>query len=143
MDEDGKLYHDGSMLDEAEVYHFFLEHLERNRENDAAQFPYVLVCAGERNLLNTADVPFVVEGFEPAAQTITLVFQGEYREVLDPSTLYVGKHNILYCKVRGGQFDARFSRKVYYELAKQIIDKRGQFFITIGGKEFCIPLHSS
>lgn len=139
MDDDGDLSHAGAVLDEPELYHFFLENLQYNPGAQAKEFPYVLLCKGERNLLQTSDVPYVVQSLEWGPKRVTLIFQGHYQEVLDPSTLGVGKGNVLYCRVRNGAFPARFSRKAYYTFAENIYEKRKQFFVKIGGKEFCIP----
>jgi len=69
-----------------------------------------------------------------------LIFPGGYREVLDPTTLQVGKDNVLYCKIRKGEFKARFNRKAYLELARQVQfdSAKNSFYITLNRKDYPI-----
>jgi hypothetical protein len=61
-------------------------------------------------------------------------------EILDLSTLQIGKDNVLYCRVKEGKFTARFSRKSYYQLAEFIeqSENEGMFFIRLNGQKYFI-----
>lgn len=139
MDDDGALYHAGAMLDEPEVYHFFLSHLCHNMGDERAAFPYVLICAGERNLLAPTSSPYVVQSLcisfeevpesaslraspDRAPTSITLICQGGYEAPLMPDTLSTDAAHVLYARVRDGAFPARFSRKAYYDLARFMVE---------------------
>ena len=67
-------------------------------------------------------------------------FAGEYAEPLDPSTLWVGPHNVLYCRVRKGRFEARFSRRCYLEFARHVeFDAESMtFYIEVDKKRYVI-----
>jgi hypothetical protein len=63
-------------------------------------------------------------------------------ETLDPSTLKVGKDNVLYCRIRKGIFPARFSRAAYYRLAQWIEEDAGagSFYLTLNGNRYTIEM---
>lgn len=83
------------------------------------------------------DVPFVITKIERTIAGYLITLTDQSIELLDPTTLWVGKKNALYCLVKGGQMAARFSRMTYYEIAKDISgDKR--FHLTVAGKKYAI-----
>ena len=61
-------------------------------------------------------------------------------EVLDLDTLSIGRGNILYCRVFGRRFSARFCRPAYYQLAQFVReDDTGQgFYIELNGDRYPI-----
>lgn len=101
---------------------------------------YQVFCQGEECRITVEDVPYVIRDLDFFPDHITLKFSGNYSEPLDPSTLYVGKENVLYCKVREGRFKARFHRSSYMELAKKIKfdSKKKQFFLVVDKKRYGI-----
>ena len=99
-----------------------------------------VLCKGEECRITAEDVPYVVRKIERQTDRIRLVFAGGYREELDPTTLFVGGGNVLYCKVRGGKFTARFNRTSYLDLTKMVrFDARTKSYdIKIGGQKYPI-----
>ncbi len=59
-------------------------------------------------------------------------------EILEMSSLQIGKDNVLYCRVKEGKFTARFSRKSYYQLAEFIEQSENEemFFISLNGEKY-------
>lgn len=87
---------------------------------------YVLEWQGRVYPIAVADTPFVItrvdritNGSGHAQIQITFKHLSE-TEILDPSSLWVGPENVLYCRVRQGCFPARFSRPAYYQVAQWI-----------------------
>lgn len=115
IDAEGIVWHEGSELDDPELLRFFMETLRRGEDGRLQ-----LICQGELCLFDCEDVPYVVQSFEEGKGQICLRFPGGYEEALDMASLRVGPENVLYCRVRQGQFEARFSRKAYVELAKKV-----------------------
>jgi hypothetical protein len=62
----------------------------------------------------------------------------ETHEELYPETLRIGPGNVLYCQVRSGKFEARFSRGAYQLLIPFVRhdEKANRFFITIDGRAY-------
>ncbi len=134
IDAEGTVWHEDTELDEPELLHFFMEKL--HREGDGSLH---LICQGELCLFKCEDVPYVVQSIEAHPAFIQLIFPGNYRENLEATSLWVGKENVLYCKVKKGEFTARFSRKAYLELAKQVeMNAQKQYCLKLGGRLYPI-----
>jgi len=134
IDEEGGLWIEGTQLTDPKVLKFFMRTMEPGPGGN-----FLVNCLGEKNIIRAQDVPYVVQGLDWNEAGIELIFPGGYREVLDPDTLFVGEKNVMYCKVRGGKFTARFQRKPYLELARHIEGKLGQgFFLKYRGQKYAI-----
>jgi len=61
-------------------------------------------------------------------------------EKLETNSLYTGRDNVLYCRVKEGRFTARFSRNSYYQLAEFIeqSENDADFFINLNGEKYFI-----
>lgn len=138
VDAEGDWYHDGAMIFRENIISLFLENLTVSPSGT-----YQVQCNQEPYDLKAADTPFVVSRVDrtspeaaPEKEEILLRFRHlTIVEPLDPSSLRVGKENILYCTVRNGRFPARFSRPAYYQLAQWIEEDldTGRFHLTLNG----------
>lgn len=135
LDSEGQLWHDGAVFDDPQVLSFFMKKMERLSDGR-----YFALCQGEECYFDPEDTVYVVQSLRPMPDRIELVFQGGYREDLDPATLHVGKDNVFYCRVRGGAFEARFNRKPYLELARQIDfdPAKKEYFLQLAGRRYPI-----
>src|SRR5262245_24567237 len=114
FDADGHLWHEGAELDDPSILHLFLKSMKPLGDGRFQAF-----CQGEECVISAEDVPYVIQDAEFRPKDVLLKFPGGYEETLDPATLFVGRRNVLYCKVRKGAFIARFNRKSYLDLAKR------------------------
>jgi hypothetical protein len=134
IDAEGRLWIEGTELTDPQVLKLFMGRMEK-LEGDK----FRVLCMGELNLIEAEDVPYVVQGIEIQGDKIELFFPGGYREMLDPNTLRVGKANVLYCTVRGGEFPARFNRKSYLELTRLVErDSKKRYFLKLGRRRYSI-----
>jgi hypothetical protein len=134
IDREGRLWIEGTELTDPQVLKFFMKHMEQQPGGK-----FRVLCMGEINLIEAEDVPYVVQAINIGKEKIELIFPGDYREILDPSTLKVGKDNVLYCQIRKGAFTARFNRKPYLELTRLVDKDRSKGFVLIWqGKKFPI-----
>ena len=143
VDENGDWFHRGNRIFRPEILEALYAKLD---QLPAGQF--ILSDFRGRCLLDVADTPFIVSrvdlerdgsGFE----RIIIRFKNISRsEVLEADTLATGRGNVLYCRVSGGRFLARFSRPAYYQLAEFVReDDGGQgFYIELNGNRFSIAL---
>jgi uncharacterized protein len=60
-----------------------------------------------------------------------IVTNDDQRELLDPAGLEVGPDNVLYCRVKGGAFRARFLRTAYYHLSNSFFTDEGETFSLV------------
>lgn len=139
VDTEGILWHRGSELEDPKILALFMRDLEPLAPPDH-EYRWRVLCMGEECRVSAEDVPYVVQRWEPKRGEIELIFPGDYRERLDPTTLFVGKKNVLYCRVRGGKFIARFRRQPYLDLAKQIAfdAKEKKYYLALQGKRYWI-----
>lgn len=133
------LWHDGFPTDAPSLYEAFYRTLELLDDGRLRAR-----CQGETCWIVPLDTAFVVDSVdvEPEsappgkADSIELLLTGGVREALDPTTLSVGADNVLYARVRKGDFPARFSRKAYYQIARHIVERDGGFALQLGDRFF-------
>jgi len=134
VDRDGRVFHDGSEIVDPTVLRFFLRAMTRADDGRC-----LVLCQGERNWFEAADTPFVVQRLRLEVEgamlrAVELVFPGDYREPLDPATLETDQ-DLLFCRVRGGAFRARFGRVAVQQIAPFLADVgEGSVLILAGGR---------
>ncbi len=138
IDREGRWFYQGQEM----VRRDFIRLFYRNMERDGSG-RYLITLAGDRCYLDVEDAPYVVwrtvkKGEEPGTRHFMLHLSDDSREELVPETLYVGRDHVLYCRVRGGDFPARFSRPAYYQLAEFIEEKDGDFVLPAKGMRYPI-----
>ena len=100
--------------DDAEVTHpGLLSNLRGNLRRDAQGY---FIQTRVRIPVEVVDVPFVVVRFERGAGGLTVVLNDGTEERVEPATLRIGQADVPYCAVKGGTFEARFSRAAAYQL---------------------------
>ena len=139
IDKEGRWYFQGEEITHRRTYLLYA----RNLTLDGNGRP-LLRLGKEECRVEAEDAPFVVKSVDFKApegempESIDLLLNDETRETLQPETLRVGRGNVLYCRVRGGMFAARFSRGAYQLLFPLIRhDERGKrFFLLLDSKEY-------
>jgi hypothetical protein len=132
VNRDGRIFHDGTEIVDPAVLRFFLRAMTRTEDGRC-----LVLCQGERNWFEAADTPFVVQRLRLSVEgqvlnTAELCFPGDYREPLDPRTLE-SERDLLFCRVRGGTFRARFGRVAVQQLAPFLIDTGEGSALLLGG----------
>ncbi|MFH1351063.1 MAG: hypothetical protein ABII26_08990 [Pseudomonadota bacterium] len=139
IDKEGRWFHKGVEMIHREFIRLFYQHMEMD-----SMGRYIIHLRGERCYLEVEDTPFVVrrveiEDSDPAVPSRFLLFlSDDSREELSPDTLHIGKGNVLYCKVKGPNFPARFSRPAYYQLAAHVEEEDERFFLPLNGERYFI-----
>ena len=100
---------------------------------------YILRLKNQRCYLEVEDTPFVVMRVDKT-HTFLITLNDETKEELDLNTLWVGDENVLYCKIREGKFEARFSRPAYYQLANYVEfdESQEKFYIVLNNHRYFI-----
>ncbi len=130
---DGYWYTDEERIDNSRIALLFSRSIRRNPDGS-----YILQVGDEQASITIEDTPYVVKSVEgDAADGFTLVLNDEQREGLDPASLEVGPDNVLYCRVKNGEFRARFLRSAYYHLSDCLgMDNDGAFFFNVAGRRY-------
>lgn len=83
---------------------------------------FILTNGYDWTYLTVDDVPFFVEGIRAAPGALLLALSDGSEEALEPRTLRVGRADALYCRVKGGAFEARFTRSAQVSLAPHLVE---------------------
>lgn len=76
----------------------------------------------DRAQVTIEDTPWVVVQVDGDPERgFSVRLNDETTEPLDPDTLRVGAHHVLYCRIKGHRHDARFLRPAYYELVRHAV----------------------
>jgi uncharacterized protein len=139
IDKEGRWFHQGAEMIHREFIRLFYQHMEVTPDGR-----YIINWRGECCQVEVEDAPYVIrrvvlrEAGENKETCIVLYLNDDSREDLDPSGLYVGNKNVLYCMVRYGFFPARFDRAAYYQLAQHLEEEDGRFYLPLNGGKYFI-----
>lgn len=64
MDSRGRLFHEGSELNDPDFLDFFISRIQKNETGIHPEFPYLSTCAGEWNFIQPATSIFVFRKWE-------------------------------------------------------------------------------
>jgi hypothetical protein len=131
---DGNWYSDDERIDNPRIALLFSKSLKRNPDGS-----YFLQVAEERASITVEDTPYVVRTVEEGRDGLIVVTNDDAREPLDPTTLAVGHDHVLYCRVKQGEFPARFLRSAYYHLSPHFnVEDDGAFSLVVDGHRYPI-----
>ncbi len=141
IDKDGVWYYKGAHMFRKEILCTFFEHLKVDECGK-----YLIELEEERYYIDVEDTAFVVFAVsktklpEDEMDQLDVILNDDSCEKLEMSSLYIGKDNVLYCRVKEGKFNARFSRNSYYQLAKFIEQSENEtdFFINLNDEKYFI-----
>ncbi|HEU5322688.1 MAG TPA: hypothetical protein VFX28_17915 [Methylomirabilota bacterium] len=131
VDVDGA-WHD----DDVEVTHpGILANLRGNLRQDAGGY---FIQTRVRIPVEVADVPWVVVRLERRGERLHAVLNDATEEDVDAATLRVGPGDVPYCAVKGGAFEARFSRAAAFQLLAlaEYDERTGRGALRLGGREY-------
>ncbi len=132
IDKEGRWYHEGAEMIHREFIRLFFENMELDPHGR-----YVINWNDQRCYVDVEDTAYVVRraSYEDKEARFLLSLSDDTQEELEPETLLVGKHNVLYCRVKNGAFPARFNRAAYYQLAQYVEEDNGTFYLPLNGKK--------
>jgi hypothetical protein len=139
IDKEGIWYFRGAHMFRKEILCVFFEHL---KIDDCGR--YFIELNDEIYYLDVEDTVFVVTSvfhttdLGGSHEQIEVLLSDDCREILDPDSLSVGEDNILYCRVKGGRFAARFLRKSYYQLTEFIEEDDHGFHVVLNNRKYFI-----
>jgi len=144
IDREGTWYYKGAEMFRKDILSLFFESLDTDEEGN-----YFVRMSGEKHYITVEDTPYVVRSVHKFARatagndTIEILLTDGNTETLDIPTLRIQRDNILYCKVKEGKFDARFSRAAYYQLTEYIDydETTDGFALNLNGNKY--PLQNT
>lgn len=141
IDKDGLWYYNGAHMFRKDILSVFFQNLKIDECGK-----YLIELGQERCYLYVEDTAFVVTAVyklqipENGYEQIEILLNDDSTESLEMNSLRIGKDNVLYCRVKEGKFDARFSRKSYYQIAEFIeqAENGAVFFVNLNDKKYFI-----
>jgi len=135
IDKDGTWYYRGAEMFRRDIVKYFYDHLTLDKEG---RYLIQLPEEGDSCYVDVADTAFVVKGVDIEEGKIVLRLSDDSMEVLDPTTLYRGEGDVLYCRIKNGAFPARFNRPSYYQLTTllQHDEESNSYYLALGDRRF-------
>ncbi len=142
VDKEGNWFHNDAPIIHREVLALFYESLDIDEQGR-----YIISFKGQVCRLDVEDTPYVIVRTDFVSGSphgekdrFVLRFTDDSKEDLAPETLLIGPEHVLYCKIRGGKFKARFSRPGYYQLAQYFREEpeTGRYFLCLNDKEYYV-----
>jgi len=138
IDKDGIWYYNGAHMFRKEILNVFFQNL---RIDECGR--YLVELGTERCYLDVEDTAFVVAAVYKTKlpgnglEQIDILLNDDSCEKLEMNSIYTGRDNVLYCRVKEGKFTARFSRNSYYQLAEFIEPSENgvDYFINLNGEK--------
>ncbi len=140
IDTEGSWYYRETKMVRQEIIDLFY----RNLCQDASG-RYFIEIGGQRCRVEVEDTAHIIWalrwGKAGDAEDSALLFLSDgSAEMFDPGTLRIGANHIPYCRIKGGLFEARFSRPAYYELAERLQHDPtdGSYFIRMRDRKYVL-----
>jgi hypothetical protein len=141
IDKDGIWYYRGAHMFRKEILCTFFEHLKLD---DCGK--HFIELNDEIYHLDVEDTAFVVSAVSRTKtlsnghEQIEVLLSDDCIEKLDLNSLFIGRDNVMYCRIKEGKFTARFTRKSYYQLAEFIEqgDADNTFYIILNNQKHLI-----
>jgi uncharacterized protein len=146
IDRDGVWYYREMEMKRQEIVQYFYKHLRRDHQGH-----YRIELNHEHYRIDVDDAPYVIRsvslgfaGSDGQPAMFISLSDGSCEE-LDPETIWIGKENVLYCRVKNSEYEARFSRQAYYQLAENIghDSYQNRYFIMIGNHSYTLAVEQS
>jgi len=136
LDAEGRFWHDGEPVEhpslESALHTWIARHPDDGR--------FILTNGYDWTYFRVEDAPFTVRSLRILPDSVVLLLSDQTEEPLAPDTLRVGRGDALYAKVKGGSFEARFSRHAQTSLAPALVEgKDGKLTLHVGQHDYPLP----
>lgn len=134
LDRQGRFWHDGERVDHPALEQALRTWIRRHPDDGRL----ILTNGYDWCYFRAEGAPFVVDALhvEPGDTVVLHLFDGT-EEPLDPATLSLDEEGAVHALVKGGHFDARFSRHAQTQLAPVLVNDDPPT-VRIGGREVVV-----
>jgi hypothetical protein len=139
IDKEGVWYYQGLPIIHQEIYRYLNQCLKKDSSGR-----YILQMNGERCYLEVEDAPYVIREVtlkSPPGGTPALFIKLNEgtEEELRAETLWMEQGNVLHCRVKDEDYDARFLRSSYYQLTNFLHHDGEKYYLVVGEKKTYLP----
>jgi hypothetical protein len=136
LDREGRFSHDGAPVQNPKLARAFATWIARHPDDGR------LILTNEYDwcYFRAEDAPYFVEAIRGAGEgrDVRLALFDGTEEALDPAALSLGDDGVVYARVKGGAFEARFSRFAQIELAPLLVEGDPPR-VRVGDREAALP----
>jgi len=141
LDGEGRFFHEGAPVTHPGMAKAFASWIARHPDDGR----YILSNGYDWSYFQVEDVPFFVlrvllPGAEGGSAAPQIELSDGTIEALDPDRLWLGPRDALYADVKGGAFQARFTRSAQLGLAGLLVEADGGVFFDFAGIRRAIPI---
>lgn len=139
LDAEGRFWHAGELVRHPGMQAAFATWIRRHPDDGR----YVLCNGYDWTYFSVDDVPHFVRAVASAGSAegegLRLSLSDGTEELLDPASLRLGARDALYCRVKGGAFEARFTPGAQSSLWPYLIEgAAGEPQLELGGRRYPI-----
>lgn len=136
LDGEGRFWHDGALVAHPPMALAFAQWLGRHPDDGR----FILSNGYDWTYVTVEDAPYFVRGVEERDGHPWLSLSDDSREPLSPRGLRVGRGGALYCLVKEGAFEARFTPEAQTKLAPWLTeDEAGRSALRLPGQLVHLP----
>jgi len=133
LDAEGRFWHAGELVRHPGMQAAFATWIRRHPDDGR----YVLCNGYDWTYFDVEDVPYFVRGVRARSAELELGLSDGSWEALDPNSLRLGPRDALYCRVKAGQFEARFNPGAQTALLPHLVEgATGETLLEVGGRLF-------
>jgi hypothetical protein len=129
LDERGKWTHEGLDFENQRIVDLFSRSVDRTEGGT-----WVLEVGRFTYPITVEDTGFFVDRIDLDADPPELSLSDQTTEPLDVETLEYEPGGRLYCRIKDGEFRARFQRPAYFDLAEYIVEENGDLVVELDGR---------
>ena len=131
IDREGDWYDEDVQVTHAGI----LANLRSNLKKDADGY---FIQTRVRIPVKVDDMPWVVTRIERRGEMLHAILNDGSDQWVDPATVRLGPGDVPYCAVKGGAFEARFSRAATFQLLAlaEYDEASGRGALRLGGREY-------
>jgi hypothetical protein len=142
IDAEGIWYFHGEEMKRQDIVRYFYHHLKIDSVGN-----YLIEIENDRCPVSVEDAPYVIKSVSVSSSRndgklcIELsLSDGSCEELNDDTPLWTRDDNLMYCRVKKGQYTARFSRSAYYQLCEnaEYDQAKEQYFINLIDRSYPI-----
>jgi hypothetical protein len=131
----GQFEHEGHIVAHRGMALAFAQWLRRHPDNGR----FILSNGYDWTYLDVEDTPYFVESVHlspttPQAPELNLTLSDQTKEPLALDSVRVGEEDALYCWVKSGEFEARFTRFAQQQLEPLLVEIDGEVALRIGAR---------
>jgi hypothetical protein len=135
LDAQGRFWHAGELVTHRGMADAFATWIRRHPRDGR----YVLCNGYDWTYFRVEGVPYFVRGIGGGPEQPTLKLSDQTEELLDPANLRLGDRDDLYCWIKGGAFEARFTPAAQTALAPYIFEgQSGEPAFRVAGREHVV-----